>query len=166
MHRIVLLLALLVSTMPAWAAEPVGEWLVADGSARIKIDNCGGGLWGVISWEKQAGRDENNPDPSKRDRPTLGLPILIDMKSNQAGQWNGDVYNAENGKIYTAHISLVSADILKIAGCVLGILCGGENWTRFKAPSDVSKGRTAPPGVDVCSSVTRATGTPHERRLK
>jgi uncharacterized protein (DUF2147 family) len=169
MHRIGLLsVALLVSATPALAADPIGEWLVKDATARIKIDHCGEGFWGVVSWEKQAGRDENNPDPSKRDRPTLGLPILLDMKSTQPDRWDGDVYNAENGKTYTSHISLVSPDVLRIEGCILGILCGGENWTRFRAAPEVPpKGRTErPAAVDVCLSVTRATGTPHERRLK
>ncbi len=159
--------ALFLSAMPASAAEPLGEWLVKDGSARIKIDHCGDGLWGVVAWEKQAGRDENNPDASKRSRPTLGLPILLDMKPAKPGRWDGEVYNAENGKTYTSNISLPSADVLRIEGCVLGFLCGGEDWTRFKAPPEATKGKGAgPAGVDVCLSVTRATGTPHERRLK
>ena len=167
MHRIVLLsTALLLSAAPALAADPIGEWLVKDGTARIKIDNCGDGLWGVVAWEKEPGVDENNPDPSKRSRPTLGMPVLLDMKSTEPGKWDGDVYNAENGKTYTSHISLVSPDVLRIEGCVLGFLCGGENWTRFTPPSDTSKGKTARAGIDVCLSVTRATGTPHERRLK
>jgi uncharacterized protein (DUF2147 family) len=170
MHRIVLLsAALLVSAAPALAAEPIGEWLVKDGVARIKIDNCGEGLWGVVAWEKEPGVDEHNPDPSKRARPTLGMPVLLDMKSTEPGRWDGEVYNAENGKTYSSHISLVSTDVLRVEGCVLGILCGGENWTRFKAaPEAPPKGRTQPPAavVDVCLSVTRATGTPHERRLK
>jgi len=169
MHRIGLLsVALFMSATPALAVEPVGEWLVKDGSARIKIDNCGDGLWGVVSWEKEAGLDEHNPDPAKRARPTLGMPVLLDMKSTEPGRWDGDVYNAENGKTYSSHVSLVSPDVLRVEGCVLGILCGGENWTRIKAaPETAPKGRAErPPGIDVCLSVTRATGTPHERRLK
>ena len=38
-------------------------------------------MWGVVAWEKQpGGRDSNNPDASKKSRPTLGMPILLDMK--------------------------------------------------------------------------------------
>ena len=170
MHRIVLLSATLLVTAaaPASAADPTGEWLVKDATARIKIDNCDDGLWGVVSWEKEPGVDEHNPDASKRTRPTLGMPVLLGMKPGEAGRWDGDVYNAENGKTYTSHISLVSADVLRVEGCVLGFLCGGEEWTRFQPPKEPpAKGR--PPrqeALDVCSLVTRATGTPHERRLK
>ena len=36
---------------------------------------------GSVAWEKGPGRlDNNNPDVSKQNRPTLGMPILIDMK--------------------------------------------------------------------------------------
>ena len=40
--RVILLAltAVFVSMSPAWA-DPTGEWLVAGGSARIKIDDCG-----------------------------------------------------------------------------------------------------------------------------
>jgi uncharacterized protein (DUF2147 family) len=153
----------------AQTAEPTGEWLVEKGVARVKIDNCGGSLWGVVSWEQTPGRDENNPDPSRRDRPTLGMPVLLDMKPAN-GKWEGEVYNAENGKRYSSSIRLASADTLRIQGCVLGFLCGGENWTRFAGAGEPPRARA----VDVCSIVgrpagvggSRSTGSSHERRLK
>ncbi len=182
MHRTVAILFLLASTIGASAAEPIGEWLVANGAARIKIDKCGDGYWGVVAWEIKPGQDLSNPDPSKRDRPTLGLPILLNMQP-KGERWEGEVYNAENGKTYSSNISLTGPDSLQIAGCVLGFLCGGETWTRFKRPAERTTGMsperaradagTRSPerskvdaGIDVCSSVARATGTPHERRLK
>lgn len=51
---------------PALAADPTGDWRVADGVANIRVAQCGGSMWGAVSWEKQpGGRDENNPDVSK-----------------------------------------------------------------------------------------------------
>ena len=32
----------------AHAAEPIGEWRVANGGANIRIDDCDGALWGVV----------------------------------------------------------------------------------------------------------------------
>lgn len=121
-------------------ALPIGEWRTANGRANIRIVDCDGVLWGVISWEKDPGVDSNNPDPARRDRPTLGLPILRAMKPTRPGLWEGEVYNAENGKTYASRISLSAADVLRIEGCVLGFLCGGEDWTRVKAD-----GAAAPP---------------------
>src|SRR5215468_6938831 len=109
----------------------------ADGRANVRIDDCDGILWGIISWEKEPGGvDSYNPDPAERNHPTLGIHILRAMKPTKPGLWQGAVYNPENGKTYDSRISLASPDVLRIEGCVLGFLCGGENWTRIKAAEE------------------------------
>ena len=139
---------------PAWAQDPTGEWLVEDGTAQIRIVKCGDSLWGIVSWEKTpGGRDTKNPDASKRGRPTLGMPTLLDMHASDPGEWEGEVYNSENGKTYDASIALRNANTLHIEGCVLGFLCGGEDWTRTQAkPSSgtVDDPATAPAAA-ICS---------------
>lgn len=121
---------------PALAADPTGDWRVADGVANIRVAQCNGSMWGAVSWEKQpGGRDQNNPDVSKKNRPTLGMPTLINMKKTPgADQWEGQVYNAKDGQMYSATITPVGTDQLEIKGCVLGFLCGGETWTRVGPP--------------------------------
>src|SRR6201996_4474561 len=120
----------------ARAADPTGDWRVADGVANIRVAQCGSSMWGVVAWEKQpGGRDSNNPDVSKRNRPTLGMPILLDMKKKPgADSWEGQVYNAKDGQTYSSSITPTDADHLEIRGCVLGFLCGGETWTRVGPP--------------------------------
>jgi uncharacterized protein (DUF2147 family) len=120
----------------ALAADPTGDWRVADGVANIRIAECNGSMWGAVAWEKSpGGRDTNNPDVSKRNRPTLGMPILFDMKKRPGvDQWEGRVYNAKDGQIYSSTIKPVGSDQLEIQGCVLGFLCGGETWTRVAGP--------------------------------
>ncbi len=132
----------------ASAQSPVGEWLVKDQTAHIRVVPCGDALWGVISWVKgPPGKDENNPDPAKRQRSVIGLPILLGMKPAE-GQWAGEVYNAENGQTYTSYISLKSPDVLQIQGCVFGgLICGGEDWTR------VPPTKGSPADQAVCSGV-------------
>src|SRR2546430_10467084 len=79
----------------AFAAAPMGEWLVAERTARINIADCGGALWGVVSWEADPGGvDDKNPDTAKRGRPTLGMPILLGMKASGVNQWAGQIYNS------------------------------------------------------------------------
>jgi len=122
---------------PALAADPTGDWKVADGcrqhpGCRMQWKHCGARL----SWEKTpGGRDKNNPDGSKQNRPTLGMPILIDMKRKPGvDRWEGQVYNAKDGQFYSSTIKPVGSDQLEIQGCVLGFLCGGETWTRVAGP--------------------------------
>jgi len=121
---------------PALALDPTGDWRVADGVANIRVAQCNGNMWGAVSWEKTpGGRDVNNPDVSKQNRPSLGMPILIDMKKKPGVDiWEGQVYNAKDGQFYSSTIKPVSADQMEIQGCVLGFLCGGETWTRVAGP--------------------------------
>ncbi|WFU70253.1 MULTISPECIES: DUF2147 domain-containing protein [unclassified Bradyrhizobium] len=125
---------------PALAADPTGDWRVADGVANIRVAQCNGSMWGAVSWEKQpGGRDENNPDVSKKNRPTLGMATLIDMKKKPGvDQWEGQVYNAKDGQLYSATITPAGTDQLEIKGCVMGFLCGGETWTRVGPPIPLS----------------------------
>jgi uncharacterized protein (DUF2147 family) len=136
---------LLLIATPAFAASPKGDWLVEDKSAIIRIDSCGSALCGAIVWaKKQDGVDENNPDPAKRSRPIMGLPLLLGMKPGSDGRYDGDIYNPENGKTYTSHIWLKNDDTLRVEGCVLGFLCGGQDWTRTTTPASAPAKRTAP----------------------
>src|ERR1700732_4071547 len=129
---------------PALAVDPTGDWRVADGVANIRVAQCNGNIWGAVAWEKiPGGRDKNNPDVSKQNRPTLGMPILIEMKKTAgAEQWEGQVYNAKDGQYYSSTIKPVDPDHLEIQGCVLGFLCGGETWTRVSGPLPSSPGNS------------------------
>jgi uncharacterized protein (DUF2147 family) len=137
----------------ALAADVTGDWRVADGVANIRVAQCNGSMWGVVAWEKTpGGKDSHNPDPAKQSRPTLGMPILIDMKKKAgvADTWEGQVYNAKDGQLYSSTIKPSGTDQLEIQGCVLGFLCGGETWTRVGPPipsspvNSMAKGAGAP----------------------
>jgi uncharacterized protein (DUF2147 family) len=113
------------------AASPVGEWLVEDGDARIRIQECGSNLCGVVTAAKNAqDTDRKNPNPELRHRSILGMPVLLDMKPSKGNRWEGQIYNAKDGQTYTANISLNDPQRLRVEGCVFGFLCGGQNWTR------------------------------------
>lgn len=136
---------LAASMTPALAGDPTGDWRVEDGVANIRVAACQGSMWGVVAWEKiPGGRDKNNPDASKKSRLTLGMPILLDMKKKAgADQWEGQIYNAKDGKLYESTMTLNNPNQLEIEGCVLGILCGGQTWTRVSGPIPSSPSNTA-----------------------
>ncbi|WP_454630259.1 DUF2147 domain-containing protein [Bradyrhizobium cenepequi] len=145
--------------VPALAADPTGDWRVADGVAHIRVAQCSGSIWGAVAWEKTpGGKDTHNPDSAKQSRPTLGMPILIDMKKKAGTDaWEGQVYNAKDGQLYSSTIKPIGSDKLEIQGCVLGFLCGGETWTRVGPPipsspaNSMAKG-TAPKGASLSTS--------------
>jgi uncharacterized protein (DUF2147 family) len=146
-------LFLATSLMPALALDPTGDWKVADGVANIRVQQCNGSMWGAVAWEQTpGGRDTHNPDVSKQNRPTLGMPILMDMKKKPGvDQWEGQVYNAKDGQYYSSTIKPTDFDHLEIQGCVLGFLCGGETWTRVAGPIPSS------PASSMASSAPKTT---------
>jgi uncharacterized protein (DUF2147 family) len=154
-------LILTIGLASAFAADPTGDWRVADGVANIRVAECNGSMWGVVAWEKTpGGRDSNNPDVSKKNRPTLGMPILIDMKK-KAGvdQWEGQVYNAKDGQFYSSTIKPTGSDQLEIQGCVLGFLCGGETWTRVAGPIPSSPTNTMAKSLPKAPPAPKTTGS-------
>jgi uncharacterized protein (DUF2147 family) len=131
------ILLAVTASAAAQTADPVGEWLVEDGSARIKVVSCPAAaanqpptFWGVIWAETQPGTDSKNPDPSMRNRPMLGVPILINMKQTEANKWEGKIYDANGGSLYDSHISVTRNDMLAVRGCMGVIFCGGQDWKR------------------------------------
>ncbi len=144
------LFAVLGLSGPAVAAEPLGDWLVADKVAAVRVAPCGDALCGNLAWTKgPPGTDKNNPDPTKRSRSVIGMPILLDMKQAAANRWEGEIYNAEDGRTYSGRMVLSEENVLRIEGCVLGFLCGGQNWARAKceeapAPAPVGRSPSAP----------------------
>jgi uncharacterized protein (DUF2147 family) len=117
--------------------EPTGVWLTQAGDARVKVSKCGGGICGVIVGLKDpidpaTGKpqvDDKNPNPALKKRPMIGLPLFSGMQPVAAGKWSGQIYNADDGNSYASNISVSGPDTLRVEGCV-GVLCGGETWTR------------------------------------
>jgi uncharacterized protein (DUF2147 family) len=147
---------------PALAVDPTGDWRVEDGVANIRVAECNGSMWGVVAWEKTpGGRDKNNPDVSKQNRPTLGMPILIDMKKKPGvDQWEGQVYNAKDGQTYSSTIKPLGPDQLEIQGCFLGFLCGGQTWTRVAGPIPSSPANSMAKGAPKATGALPRTAAP------
>lgn len=181
--------ATMATAAPATPSEPTGDWMVEKGLAIIRVVDCSGQYWGVVVWEQHPGIDDKNPDPNKRNRPTLGMPILLGMTPTEPNLWTGEIYNSEDGHTYSAKIKLANPDVLRVEGCVLGFLCGGQSWTRTSqqeattgsAPgtsrptANTTRGtsgtaRSAPQAdertAQVCSSLVGSPGSTHERGLK
>jgi uncharacterized protein (DUF2147 family) len=159
---------LLLATPVAASESPLtGEWAVEEGLAHIRVENCGGRFWGVVAWEKKPGVDRLNPDQSKRRLPTLGMPVLLAMKQTRPNHGEGKIYNSENGKIYSGSITLTSPDVLRVEGCVLGFLCGGQDWTRVTprqdptgAPGSAQTEEAAALTVqEFCANIARRAGS-------
>ncbi len=117
----------------AWAGDRdglVGTWLTENGDSRIRISPCGASFCGTVVWAKTNILDLHNPDASLRRRTVVGMPLTRDMKADGPGSWTGSIYNPENGKTYDITMRALGAEKLEVEGCVLGVLCGSDTWSR------------------------------------
>ncbi len=148
---------------PSFAADPTGIWQTEDGRARIRTEHCRsskGDLCGYVVWLKDP-RDDNgksrldasNTDTRKKDRPLLGHEMMAGLKPVAEGRYEGKVYNADNGKLYSSEVWSDEPSELSVKGCVAAILCGMQNWKRV---SDVLPGQLQGP--------TDAAGGPRSER--
>jgi uncharacterized protein (DUF2147 family) len=130
------ILGLTAGAALAAEASVVGDWLVKDGYANIRIDNCNGKMWGIVVWEKvPGGYDDENPDPVKKKRLTLGMPVLMGLVPKESGKWQGEIYNSQNGKMYSASISLADENTMDLEGCLFpNFMCLTQKWTRVSTP--------------------------------
>jgi uncharacterized protein (DUF2147 family) len=125
----------------ALAADPSGIWAKEDGSAKMEVTRCGGGICSKIVWLQNPNdsrgrplRDARNENSSMRDRPIMGLPIFK-LASAGPNVWIGPVYNPEEGRIYNdVKVTLVSSRQLVLRGCKAMMFCGEKIWTRSQLP--------------------------------
>ena len=113
----------ILTASAAMASGVTGEWMREDGAAKIRFSTCGGddAVCGFIAWKKDP------KGPAK-----IGEEVFFDMKPNGADAWAGTAYNPEDGKRYTAKLTL-SGDHLTTAGCIFGgLICESFGWTRAR----------------------------------
>lgn len=135
----------LATLAPGWAfaADPQGVWLTGKKDAAVAVAPCRGNDWlllcGRIVWLEDAidasgqpRRDDNNPDPAKRDRPICGLVVLGGLRLSGPNAWDdGSVYNPQDGRLYSADMKLLADGTLRVRA-YLGVPLFGESqiWTR------------------------------------
>ena len=120
MMRSLLVALAIVEASAAMAGGVTGMWMRDDGSAKLRFSACGGGaVCGFLAWKKEPGGAAK-----------IGQKLFSGMKPNGKDSWAGTAFNPEDGRRYTAKLTL-SGDHLVTAGCVLGgLICKSFDWTR------------------------------------
>src|SRR4029453_19403787 len=135
-----------VSPSHAASADPTGYWMKPDAERESKIEvfKCGKkktNLCAKIAWLKEPNdskgqplHDVRNENPVLRGRPIMALPIFTDLVPSAPSTLNGKIYNPEDGRTYTATLSVLSRKQILLKGCKAWLLCGERNWFRTAAP--------------------------------
>jgi uncharacterized protein (DUF2147 family) len=139
MRYLVMAAALLVALpAQAFADDAVGVWLTEGGKSRVEIAPCAEDKYcGTIVWLKDPNNEDgtpkldvNNQDEALRDRPIVGLDLVKGFTEEEEGKYRGgQIYNPEDGKTYSAKMTVQDPDTLEVEGCVL-FFCKGTVWTR------------------------------------
>ncbi|MGH8676594.1 MAG: DUF2147 domain-containing protein [Burkholderiales bacterium] len=151
---IALLALWLAASSAAGSDELLGEWITPGYAARVRIHACKSAqdstcgtitwLWEPVDRSGKPVRDASNGDATLRERPLEGLEILSGFRRAGAGRWSeGSIYNPEDGRRYSAHLRLRTAEVLEVEGCVL-FICKQQIWRRSGAglptPEPAAKG--------------------------
>lgn len=77
--------------------------------------------------------DANNKDPALRGRPIHGMQILLLRQSGNPLYYEGEIYNPQDGNIYSGSVEVLGTDLIRLKGCVLYVLCEEQDWSRVPA---------------------------------
>ena len=95
----------------AFAAEPIeGNWKTQGGETAA-ITNCGGAYCVTLKTGKHAGKQ-------------------IGKMSGTGEKYKGSITDPANDKTYSGSAS-ISGTSMKMKGCVLGVLCRSQTWTKM-----------------------------------
>ncbi len=148
-RAVFLLLSFLWLASFALAADEdkiLGLWSTPENDCKIEIFKNGSKYYGRIAWLKEplypvddgggmAGRpvvDRENPNPSLRSRPLIGLRLMEGFIYVGKNVWGkGTIYNPDNGKTYRCKMTLSAPNRLEVRGFIGVPLLGATSvWTR------------------------------------
>jgi uncharacterized protein (DUF2147 family) len=104
----------------AQAANLDGLWRSESGLSHYRLWHCGDGICAKIIWivEGPGVLDINNPDPTKRTRPVMGIEIVKNSTSTGPNSWIGAVYYFKHGRFYDGRAQLLESGALQVGICV------------------------------------------------
>ncbi|MBB5710698.1 DUF2147 domain-containing protein [Sphingomonas xinjiangensis] len=134
---LVSLVAVALAAAPQSAESVLGRWKAETRNGIIEIQRCGSSICGrLLSSDALRTnpnlKDANNKDANLRNRNLRGLQILSGFKQSGGAWTGGKIYNAEDGKTYTADVTPAGANALKLRGCVFKPFCKTQTWTRVR----------------------------------
>lgn len=127
----------------------LGTWKTLDGT-EISINQCASGFCGVLSFVvmpkefqaqceqmahdavAEAMHDENNPDPTLKTRPILGMEMMTLTPTSDPDSFNAVVYNAQDGSTNDAQAFVLdNGKTLRVGGGCLGSMCAvSQDWPK------------------------------------
>jgi uncharacterized protein (DUF2147 family) len=79
--------------------------------------------------------DVHNPDPSKRERPIVGLVFMSGFSRKNDARWeDGTIYDPKTGNTYSGSIELEGPETIKVRGFIgISLMGRTDVWTRVRS---------------------------------
>lgn len=103
------------------AADPYGVWVRPSTGTQVNFYACGSKLCAKIVAVAEESRKKE-----------IGTVIMKGSTKSGDNKWEGDLLEADTGKIYSGVVTMEGPTALNLKGCVAGIFCKGETWTKVK----------------------------------
>jgi len=120
--------AALLAATPADARSPIeGLWANPKRSIVVKIGPCGPQWCGQVvraSSKAEAKAERQGYDGLR------GEKLMTDIRPAGANRWKGKVYVPRIGSHVGSSMVLESPNQLNVSGCVAGIICKKQRWTK------------------------------------
>jgi uncharacterized protein (DUF2147 family) len=105
------------------AQSAIGTWQMENGKVTVQVDYCGepAVCARIVSLAKPLNKqgkpktDKENPVESLRSRPLIGLEIMSGMTPTSEGQYQGQIYNADDGNVYRS-TAVIKGDTMIVKG--------------------------------------------------
>ncbi len=135
---VVIATSLVLGTAISAQADVIGKWRMNSGKITVRLDYCGGknicativGMAKPLNKAGQPKTDKDNPNPSLRSRPIIGLQVVSGMRPDGENQWKGAIYNADDGSTYSATAAMVGNQLTIKACALAGLACKKLRFAR------------------------------------
>lgn len=123
-------------TAPVMAGTIDGVWRSENRKVTIRLAACGSKLCGrIVGLQKPLAkdgkpkRDSKNPNPALRGRQVIGITVLSGLTASGDGEWQGAIYNPDDGRTYRSTLKRLADDRIVVNGCV-AVLCKSVNFRK------------------------------------
>lgn len=123
-------LAMLAAPAAASAQPSVqGRWQNPKGSVIIEVDRCGAAFCGTVV--KASAKAKKNAREAGTDY-LVGTTILSDVRPDGKGGFKGRAFVPKHNIHAGATIRWAGPDAMLVRGCVIGVICKEQRWTRVR----------------------------------
>jgi uncharacterized protein (DUF2147 family) len=103
-----------------------GHWLHPERTVIVRLAPCGEAMCGTVTWAS----DQAKRSARKGVDDLVGARLLTNFKQRSNGDWRGSIFVPDLNIRASGKIRALDANRLKVSGCVLGVVCKSQVWTR------------------------------------